>query len=189
MTSLPAIVFVDIDDLPVRIDDGHRRLPSLLASLVEQRIISVFCSSGTREQVDRFRHHIGVFHPFICESGATLFVPPAYFGCAIPGARSIAGYEALEFTAPHGVKAVTLTASLYKTTLGPALMVVAGRTPNPAIAECVDVVLSMVGDHASARDTVGWLEDLAARVQTIRQVRSAAPWRSRAQEMTPRRTA
>jgi hypothetical protein len=141
--------------------------------------------------MEPFRHHIGVFHPFICRSGATLFMPPGYFGCPIPGADQVAGYDAIEFSAPYGVKAVKLASTLYKTTLGPSLTVVAGRTPSSSTAEYVDVVLSMVAfaDKERTLDTVGWLEDLVARVQTIRHVRSAAPWRSRAQEITPRRTA
>ena len=93
----PAIVFAGIDNVPLAIDEGHRRLPALLATLADERIILVFCSFRARAEVEGFRQSIGVFHPFVCENGAAVFVPTRYFGSELHNARSVGGYEAIEF--------------------------------------------------------------------------------------------
>src|SRR3954464_15769879 len=81
--TLPAIVFADIDGIPLHTDDSYRRLPSLLAALAAERIRFVFCSRRTRAEVEAFRQAIGIFHPFVCENGGVAFVPGGYFGSAI----------------------------------------------------------------------------------------------------------
>lgn len=98
----PTIVFTDIDSVPLAIDEGHRRLPQLLATLAAERIVLVFCSARTRAEVEAFRQSVGVFHPFVCECGSVAFVPQRYFGAAPTGARLVAGYEAIEFGLPYG---------------------------------------------------------------------------------------
>ena len=99
--SAPTIVFADIDNVPLAIDDGHRRLPDTLALLAAERIVLVFCSCRTRAEVEGFRQSIGVFHPFVCESGSAAFVPQRYFGTALADARVVAGYETIEFGLPY----------------------------------------------------------------------------------------
>jgi mannosyl-3-phosphoglycerate phosphatase len=93
----PAIVFAAIDEAPLGIDDGHRRLPELLAALAAERIVLVFCSLRTRAQIEGFRQSVGIFHPFVCENGAAAFVPARYFGSDLRNARAVAGYQAIEF--------------------------------------------------------------------------------------------
>jgi mannosyl-3-phosphoglycerate phosphatase len=99
--SLPAIVFADIDGMPLAIDDGHRRLPETLAMLADERIVLVFLTSRTRAEVEGFRQSIGVFHPFVCERGSVAFVPRGYFGPALADARIVGGYESLDFGLPY----------------------------------------------------------------------------------------
>jgi mannosyl-3-phosphoglycerate phosphatase len=95
--SRPALVFASIDGRPLVIDEGHRRLPALLAALAAERIFIVFCSARTRAEMEGFRQSIGIFHPFICEDGAAAFVPARYFGSDLQNARHAGGYQAIEF--------------------------------------------------------------------------------------------
>jgi mannosyl-3-phosphoglycerate phosphatase len=97
LSPAPAVVFASIDEVPLAIDAGHRRLPALLERLAADRISLIFCSLRTRAQVERFRQSVGVFHPFVCENGAAAFVPARYFGTDVINARSVAGYQAIEF--------------------------------------------------------------------------------------------
>jgi mannosyl-3-phosphoglycerate phosphatase len=98
----PVVVFVDIDNAPQESTDRHLRLASLLESLADERITLVFYSHRTRAEIESIRQAIGVFHPFICESGAAAFVPGRYFGTDLENARDVAGYQAIEFGAPYG---------------------------------------------------------------------------------------
>lgn len=102
-TSLtPVVAFVDIDGAPPEPTVRHRRLASVLESLAGERIMLVFYSHRTRAEMETIRQSLGVFHPFICESGAAAFVPGRYFGTDLENARDVAGYQAIEFGAPYG---------------------------------------------------------------------------------------
>ena len=98
----PVVAFVDIDGVPQGTSDRHSRLASLLELLAGERITLVFYSHRTRAELETIRQAIGVFHPFICESGAAAFVPGRYFGSDLENARDVAGYQAIEFGAPYG---------------------------------------------------------------------------------------
>lgn len=99
---VPAIVFADIDSAPpVRLFDRGDRLAALLEALAVRRITLVLCSRRTRAEVEGIRHDLGVFHPFVCESGAAAFVPERYFGSDLENSRRIGGYQAIEFGSPY----------------------------------------------------------------------------------------
>lgn len=98
----PVVAFVDIDGAPQDTSDRHLRLAGLLESLAGERMTLVFYSHRTRAEMETFRQALGVFHPFICESGAAAFVPGRYFGTDLENARDVAGYQAIEFGAPYG---------------------------------------------------------------------------------------
>jgi mannosyl-3-phosphoglycerate phosphatase len=104
MTNLvtPLVAFVDIDSAPAETSERQARLAGLLESLAGERITLVFYSDRTRAEMEIFRQALGVFHPFICESGAAAFVPGRYFGTDLENARDVAGYQAIEFGAPYG---------------------------------------------------------------------------------------
>ena len=61
----------------------------------------VFCSARTRAQIESTRQAFGVFHPFVCESGAAAFVPERYFGSDVDNTRKVGGYQAIEFAPPY----------------------------------------------------------------------------------------
>jgi mannosyl-3-phosphoglycerate phosphatase len=99
--SIPVIVFVDIDSAPAPRPDDADRLAAALESLAADRITLVFCTHRTRAEVESVRQSLGVFHPFICENGAAIFVPGRYFGHDLEHARNVGGYQAIEFAAPY----------------------------------------------------------------------------------------
>jgi mannosyl-3-phosphoglycerate phosphatase len=98
----PIVAFVDIDGAPLEPTDRPFRLASALESLAGERIMLVFYSHRTRAEMETIRQSLGVFHPFICESGAAAFVPGRYFGTDLENARDVAGYQTIEFGAPYG---------------------------------------------------------------------------------------
>ena len=98
----PVVAFVDIDGAPADTSERQLRLAGLLESLAGERLTLVFYSHRTRAEMETFRQALGVFHPFICESGAAAFVPGRYFGTDLENARDVAGYQAIEFGAAYG---------------------------------------------------------------------------------------
>jgi len=102
MHITPVIAFADADAIPA--SDAGCIGPvgaDALATLARERIVVVLCSSRTRAQMESTRQALGVFHPFIAESGAAAFVPERYFAAELESTRKIGGYQALEFCAPY----------------------------------------------------------------------------------------
>ncbi len=56
----------------------------------------VLCSSKTRAEIALLQEKIGIRHPFISENGGAVFLPKGYFPFSPSGARSVAGYDAIE---------------------------------------------------------------------------------------------
>jgi len=95
--SAPVIVFADVDAAPAFPFDRVDRLAELLETLAARRIVIVFLSRRTRAEVEGIRQSLGIFHPFVCESGSGAFVPRRYFGGDLAHARSVDGYQAIDF--------------------------------------------------------------------------------------------
>jgi mannosyl-3-phosphoglycerate phosphatase len=100
MQSFPSIlVFCDLDDTlfeshSFSVDaSAHRALDRI----ERDGVPLVLCSSKTRAELELIQLELGIDQPFICENGAAVFVPRGYFGFSVPRARSVAGYEAVEF--------------------------------------------------------------------------------------------
>jgi len=102
MHITPVITFTDADAIPAS-DAGCISAvgADALATLARERIVLVLCSSRTRAQMERTRQALGIFHPFIAESGAAAFVPERYFPAEPEPTRKIGGYQAVEFCAPY----------------------------------------------------------------------------------------
>jgi mannosyl-3-phosphoglycerate phosphatase len=106
---LPIVVFSDVD--------GVLRHPSVhscteaaraLQRLWREDVPLALCSSHTRAEVGWIQQELGIRHPFICESGGAVFIPAGYFEFAVPGARDLAGYQAVEFGRPYAEVVRTL---------------------------------------------------------------------------------
>lgn len=91
------VVFCDLDSLLVL---PELRLPGprarTLQHLADAGVAVVLSSRRTRAEIDWFAQQLGTRAPFIAEHGGGVFVPAGYFD-AIPGSRTIAGYQAIEF--------------------------------------------------------------------------------------------
>jgi mannosyl-3-phosphoglycerate phosphatase len=104
MSKLPvsAIVFADIDSAPsAPLSDGGGRRAALLEMLAVRRITLVLCSRRTRAEVESIRQDLGIFHPFVCENGAAVFMPERYFGSDLDNTRKVGGYQVIEFGSPY----------------------------------------------------------------------------------------
>jgi mannosyl-3-phosphoglycerate phosphatase len=95
--SAPVIVFADVDAAPACPFDRVDRLSGLLETLAAARIMIVLLSRRTRAEVEGIRQSLGIFHPFVCESGGGAFVPRRYFGADLAHARRVDGYQAIDF--------------------------------------------------------------------------------------------
>lgn len=105
--AVRAVVFSEIH--PTLLDaQASREATRALHLFAAEGIALVFCSSRTRAEIERVQRELGMAHPFICENGAALFVPPAYFGAEISYAREVAGYHAIEFGRPYAEVVETL---------------------------------------------------------------------------------
>ncbi len=90
--------------------DGVLRDPSVgslataanvLEELSREHVPLILCSSKTRAELEQIQQELRIRHPFVCENGGAAFIPPAYFDFAVPRAREIAGYQAVEFGRPY----------------------------------------------------------------------------------------
>jgi len=111
MQPVPSIlVFCEVDETVLdphtySVDAVGRRA---LERIARDRIPIVLCSSKTRAELEVIQQELGISHPFICESGAAVFVPQGYFGFTVPEARDAAGYKMVEFGKPYAEVVATL---------------------------------------------------------------------------------
>jgi mannosyl-3-phosphoglycerate phosphatase len=61
----------------------------------------VICSSKTRAEIEVVREALGNADPFVVENGGAVFIPAGYFRRRPPSARTISGYEVVEFGEPY----------------------------------------------------------------------------------------
>jgi mannosyl-3-phosphoglycerate phosphatase len=94
----------------------------------------VFCSTRTRAEIEAVQKDLGFVHPFICESGAAVFVPAGYFGAEVLHARRVDGYDVVEF----GPRYADVVASLRRRAAAARIDIVAFHNLSAAeiAAEC-----------------------------------------------------
>ena len=90
------VLFADVDHSFFKV--AAEPLSAAVRKLVRSDGISlVLCSSMTRAELQMCQQELEIRHPFVCESGAALFVPRDYFPFEIASDRELAGYRAIEF--------------------------------------------------------------------------------------------
>ena len=98
----PILVFSEVDWVLRSPSAGSLALAArILRELASEDVSVVLCSSKTRAELEQIQQELGIRHPFVCENGGALFIPPAYVDFAVPHAREIAGYQAVEFGRPY----------------------------------------------------------------------------------------
>jgi mannosyl-3-phosphoglycerate phosphatase family protein len=102
------VVFSPVDDALLQGQPSSTVVAQVVEAFRDEGITVVFCSHGTRAEIEAVRQAIGVFHPFICENGAAVVVPGGYFGPAVANTRTISGYQVIEFAKPHAYVVETL---------------------------------------------------------------------------------
>ena len=98
----PIVLFSDVDDvLRDPTPSALARAAAALATTVSDQCALVLCSRYTRAELEILQLKLRITQPFIAENGAAVFIPPDSFGFRIPGSRSHADYEVVEFSRPH----------------------------------------------------------------------------------------
>lgn len=97
------VVFADVDGVLGDLHGGafFADAAATLKPLRRDDVPLVLCSSRTRAELEAIQQELGIRHPFVCESGGAVFIPGGYFGFNVPGARDLAGYEAVEYGRPY----------------------------------------------------------------------------------------
>jgi mannosyl-3-phosphoglycerate phosphatase family protein len=98
------IVFSDVDGVLLHPSAvSVARAAAALERLADESVSVVLCSLKTRAELELLQQQLGLRQPFIAESGAAVFVPRGYFPNWPPTpAKSIAGYDVIEFGRPYG---------------------------------------------------------------------------------------
>jgi mannosyl-3-phosphoglycerate phosphatase len=92
------IVFSDVDGVLMCPAPGAvARAAAALARLADEAVSVVLCSLKTRAELEVLQQQLGLRQPFIAEAGSAVFVPHGYFAQWRQPARSVAGYDVIEF--------------------------------------------------------------------------------------------
>lgn len=92
------VVFSDVDGMFLDAEaHAFAAAATTLQPLALEGVPLVLCSGNTRGELEVLQHQLGLNHPFICEHGGAVLIPSRYFGFDVPGARDVAGYQAVEF--------------------------------------------------------------------------------------------
>lgn len=94
------VLFADVDHsfLKAAAEAGSTAARNVVRS---DALSLVLCSSMTRAELEMCQQELEIRHPFICESGAAVFVPRDYFPFELSSDREVAGYQVIEFGRRH----------------------------------------------------------------------------------------
>src|SRR5262245_55977710 len=96
------VVFSDVDGVLLHPSPGSvARAGAALERLADESVSVVLCSLKTRAELEVLQQQLGLRQPFIAEAGAAVFAPRAYFPQWPQPAKSVAGYDVIEFGRPH----------------------------------------------------------------------------------------
>jgi mannosyl-3-phosphoglycerate phosphatase len=96
------VVFSCVDGVFQRLPRSKvARAASRLRELGARQTALVLCSGKTRAELELVLQQLEVCHPFVSEDGGGLYVPEGYFSFDVPDARSVAGYQVVEFGRPY----------------------------------------------------------------------------------------
>jgi mannosyl-3-phosphoglycerate phosphatase len=97
------VIFTDLDGtLLDRITYSYDKALPSVKHLLHKAIPVIFCSSKTKAEQEVYRHELGLFHPFIVESGGAIFIPEGYFPFEFDYNRTEDGYQIIELGIAYG---------------------------------------------------------------------------------------
>lgn len=114
VASTPIVVVTTIDGIlrhPLTGSCGEAR--AALDLLAQQSIPVVLLSHGDPGPVQELQRELGLVEPFLCEGGATLYIPRGYFEELDGLTAGDAAWEVFEFGVRDPGRALRLLASLY----------------------------------------------------------------------------
>jgi mannosyl-3-phosphoglycerate phosphatase len=99
VSTMPhVIVFSDVDGVLLHPSPGSvARARAALERVADASAPVVLCSLKTRAELEVLQRQLGLRQPFIAEAGAALFAPRGYFTRWPQPAKSVAGYDVIEF--------------------------------------------------------------------------------------------
>lgn len=108
--QIPVLMFSNVDGILDHPGDGAAcgQAARVLKGLERDTVPLVLCSSKTRAEIEAIQQALDIRHPFVCESGSAAFIPAGYFQFAVPDARDMAGYDAIELGRPYADVVQTL---------------------------------------------------------------------------------
>lgn len=129
------VVITDVDGCLVdHATYSHAAADPAVERLRTAGVPLVLSSSKTRAELERIHDELRLDSPFIVENGGALYVPAGLFPPAVAGARSVPGYEVLEFGRPRDqVVAVLIRAAAR---LGLEVSTFSGMSVERVAAEC-----------------------------------------------------
>lgn len=146
----PLVIFTAVDHVWPR--EAVRPAPDAVGAvqwLVSRNVPMVLVSQRPAADVIALQSALGVRHPFVCDGGASLYVPAAYFPELTRIGRFRDGWNVVEFKAPHDTgPAVRLLASLYRVCCGDAVIVgLVDRWADRTLLHEVDVPVIVRAPH------------------------------------------
>lgn len=166
VVELPLVVFTTVD---------QAWTTATARWLASRNVPIVLVAHECADEVMAWQEALGVRHPFVCNGGAALYIPAAYFPELTRIGRYQDGWNVVEFKAPYDSgAAVRLLASLFRVRSDQALIVaLVDRWADRALLHEADVpVVVRSGDPeqlrllestpsaylTTAMGTAGWCE-------------------------------
>ena len=137
--------------------DEVAAMSSAVRFLTSREIPLIWISHRSAADVLRVQGDFGFCHPFICDAGAYLYMPRAYFGELSPRGKVADAWNVLEFTTHRDAgHAVRLLASLFRS-CQPELIIVglAQEASHGVVLDQVDVPIVV---RSSDHDQTGLLQ-------------------------------
>lgn len=147
---IPLVIFSATDDsLPERGTPDAAAMRRAVRMLRARRIPLVWISHAPATAVLAVQADFELCEPFICDGGAYLYVPRAYFGDLGPLGTPAGDWDVVAFTARHDAgRAVQLLVSLFRVGKPAAVIVgLAQETTDVAVLEQVDVPVIVRSNH------------------------------------------
>jgi mannosyl-3-phosphoglycerate phosphatase len=97
------VIFTDLDGTLLNEQYSFEDVKPAIDLLLNMRIPIVLCSSKTRAEIEYYQSQLGVFHPFIAENGAAIFIPKGYSELRDYITKQIDKYSVIELGKPYSI--------------------------------------------------------------------------------------
>ena len=96
------IIFTDLDGTMLDPETySYQKALAAVELLKAYGVPIIFCSAKTRAEQQVYRRELGIFHPFIVEGGAAIFIPKGYFPFQFHHDRVRDDFLSIELAMPY----------------------------------------------------------------------------------------